>query len=230
MSQPAPHPPGRRLLLIDPEASFRRVLREQLEQDGAWRVEEAADIGAIGTAAAPDLVVATVSGRPARAALVQWRQTTGTPLVALVRPGAREVVGASLTIAKPVRLSELLGVIATLGRQGGEPASAQPDYGTAHRRIGPYRFDPAAKQLIEGAGARTIRLTEKEVAMLDLLWHAAGKVVPRAALLAQVWGYQAGLSTHTLETHVYRLRRKIEGNPGHAELLITEPGGYRLVR
>jgi DNA-binding response OmpR family regulator len=66
--------------------------------------------------------------------------------------------------------------------------------------------------------------------MLDLLWQAAGMVVPRAALLARVWGYQAGLSTHTLETHVYRLRRKIERDPAHAELLITELGGYRLVR
>ncbi len=104
------------------------------------------------------------------------------------------------------------------------------DNGRADRQIGPYRFDPAAKRLIERSGARTIRLTEKEVAMLDLLWHAGGSVVPREALLAQVWGYQAGLSTHTLETHVYRLRRKIERDPAHAELLITELGGYRLVR
>jgi DNA-binding response OmpR family regulator len=98
------------------------------------------------------------------------------------------------------------------------------------RRLGPYSFDAAAKRLVERAGPRTVRLTEKEAAMLDLLWHAAGAVVPRDALLAQVWGYQAGLSTHTLETHVYRLRRKIERDPARAELLITELGGYRLVR
>ncbi len=106
---------------------------------------------------------------------------------------------------------------------GGAPA-------TITRELGPYSFDPGAKRLVERAGARTIRLTEKEVAMLDLLWHAAGRVVPRAALLAQVWGYQSGISTHTLETHVYRLRRKIERDPARAELLITELGGYRLAR
>jgi DNA-binding response OmpR family regulator len=233
-----------RLLLIDPDPGFRRVLRDQLEQDAAWLVDEVATLeaahehGLIGsTERAPDLVVVTVAGRPARAAIAGWRRGgLAAPLVALVAPSGRDVAGASLTIPKPVRLADLLAAIAALrpdagacgaGTFNGEPGA--PEAAPA-RQIGPYSFEPAAKRLIERARARTIRLTEKEAAMLDLLWQAAGTVVPRAALLARVWGYQAGLSTHTLETHVYRLRRKIERDPAHAELLITELGGYRLVR
>ena len=228
----------RRLLLIDPEPTFRRILREQVEQAGGWRVEEAADLAAFGSSngsaadpAAPDLVVASVSGRPARALVVRWRRAASTtPLIALVRAGAREVAGASVTVPKPVRLSALLAVIDDLvGRGHPQPAPVGTNGGEP-RQIGPYRFDRASKRLVERPGARTIRLTEKETAMLDVLWHAAGTVVPRDALLAQVWGYQAGISTHTLETHVYRLRRKIERDPARAELLITELGGYRLVR
>jgi DNA-binding response OmpR family regulator len=237
----APH----RLLLIDPDPGFRRVLRDQLEQDSGWRVDEVATLeaaherGLIGsTERSPDLVVVTVVGRPARAAIAGWRRAgLAAPVVALVAPSGRDVAGASLTIAKPVRLADLLAAIAALRADAGGGAAGTVNGGppgapeaAAARQIGPYSFEPAAKRLIERARARTIRLTEKEAAMLDLLWQAAGMVVPRAALLARVWGYQAGLSTHTLETHVYRLRRKIERDPAHAELLITEFGGYRLVR
>lgn len=216
----------RRLLLIDPEAGFRRVLREQLEQDDAWRVDEIPTVEAAladpGGRPPPDLVVATVTGHGGRVAIGRWRRAGVTaPLVALVAPSGRDVVGASLTIRKPVRLADLLGAIAGAAGARGDSAA---------RWIGPYRFEPAAKRLVERARARTIRLTEKEAAMLDLLWQAGGTVVPREALLAHVWGYQAGISTHTLETHVYRLRRKIERDPAHAELLVTAGGGYRLVR
>jgi DNA-binding response OmpR family regulator len=73
-----------------------------------------------------------------------------------------------------------------------------------------------------------VRLTEKETAILKYLFRAGGKVVARDVLLNEVWGYNAGVTTHTLETHVYRLRQKIERDPGNAEILLTEPGGYRL--
>jgi len=84
---------------------------------------------------------------------------------------------------------------------------------------------------IEAAKAQTvrdIRLTEKETNILKYLYRAGGKPVAREELLEEVWGYNSGVTTHTLETHVYRLRQKIEPERGTATLLMTEPGGYRL--
>jgi DNA-binding response OmpR family regulator len=74
-----------------------------------------------------------------------------------------------------------------------------------------------------------IRLTEKEAAILKFLYRAGARAVARQVLLNEVWGYNAGVSTHTLETHIYRLRQKIEPDPTNVRLLITEGGGYRLV-
>ncbi len=94
--------------------------------------------------------------------------------------------------------------------------------------IGPYSFDPAAKLMSDETSSRMVRLTEKETAILQFLYRA-GRAIGRDTLLGQVWGYNAGVTTHTLETHIYRLRRKIERNPARAEILVTEPGGYRLL-
>ena len=79
------------------------------------------------------------------------------------------------------------------------------------------------------AAGKKIRLTEKETAILKYLYRAGGRVVGRDTLLVEVWGYNAGVTTHTLETHVYRLRQKIEPEPQNARILVTEPGGYKLV-
>ena len=94
-------------------------------------------------------------------------------------------------------------------------------------RIGPYEFRPAAKVLIDDKG-RKVRLTEKETNILKYLYRAGAKAVSREELLTEVWGYNAGVTTHTLETHIYRLRQKIEPEPGQARLLLTDAGGYRL--
>jgi DNA-binding response OmpR family regulator len=93
-------------------------------------------------------------------------------------------------------------------------------------KIGPYLFRPAAK-LLTDSDERKIRLTEKETNILKFL-HGAARTVPRETLLHEVWGYNPAVTTHTLETHIYRLRRKIEENPGKARILVTEGGGYRL--
>lgn len=94
-------------------------------------------------------------------------------------------------------------------------------------KVGPYEFRPAVKMLVNSEDKK-IRLTEKETSILKFLYRAGGKPVTRDILLDEVWGYNSGVTTHTLETHVYRLRQKIEPDPSSASILLTESGGYRL--
>ena len=93
--------------------------------------------------------------------------------------------------------------------------------------IGNYAFKPNSK-ILESNESRSIRLTEKENNILKFLYKNSGNTVSRETLLYEVWGYNSKVTTHTLETHIYRLRQKIEDDPSNACFLITEPGGYKL--
>jgi DNA-binding response OmpR family regulator len=130
--------------------------------------------------------------------------------------------GANDYVTKPFRLSVLLARLRAQLRQ-----HEQSD--DAIFTIGPYTFRPSAKTLTDAGGRRKIRLTEKETAILKFLYRAGDQVIGRETLLGEVWGYNAGVTTHTLETHIYRLRQKIEKDPSNATILVTEAGGYRLV-
>jgi DNA-binding response OmpR family regulator len=127
--------------------------------------------------------------------------------------------GANDYITKPFRFAVLMARVDAHLRSHG--SSEEAIY-----KIGPYTFRPSAKVLLEGG--KRVRLTEKETNILKYLYRAGEKPVSREELLAEVWGYNAGVTTHTLETHVYRLRQKIESDPANAKLLLTEAGGYRL--
>lgn len=129
--------------------------------------------------------------------------------------------GANDYVAKPFRMSVLLARLRAQLRQ-----FEQTD--DASFAIGPWTFRPGMKMLIDEARGTKIRLTEKETAILKYLYRAGDRVVGRDTLLGEVWGYNAGVATHTLETHVYRLRQKIERDPAHATILVTEAGGYKL--
>lgn len=130
--------------------------------------------------------------------------------------------GANDYVTKPFRLGVLLARLRAQLRQHEETDDAV-------FAIGPYAFKPSAKLLVETQTSKRIRLTDKETAILKFLYRSGSRVVSRNVLLGEVWGYNAAVTTHTLETHVYRLRQKIEPNPQQAKILITEPGGYRLV-
>ena len=129
--------------------------------------------------------------------------------------------GANDYIAKPFRLNELLARVRAQLRVFDNSEDAV-------FTIGPYLFRPSAKLLMEPARGRKVRLTDKEGAILKYLYRAGGKPVPRQVLLNEVWGYNSAVTTHTLETHIYRLRQKIEPDPSQLRLLLTEGGGYRL--
>ena len=128
--------------------------------------------------------------------------------------------GANDYITKPFKLPVLLARLRAQLRQHEQSENAV-------FQLGPYLFKPAQKMLVD-ENERKIRLTEKETNILKFLYRAPDGVVPRDVLLHEVWGYNAGVTTHTLETHIYRLRQKIEPDPSNVSLLVTESGGYRL--
>ncbi|MBA4796742.1 DNA-binding response regulator [Rhizobium sp. TH135] len=129
--------------------------------------------------------------------------------------------GANDYVTKPFRFAVLLARIRAQLRQYEQSEDAT--FG-----VGPYLFKPSQKLLTTDDGKK-IRLTEKESAIIRYLYRAGQKVVTRDVLLEEVWGYNSGVTTHTLETHVYRLRQKIERDPSNAEILVTENGGYKIV-
>ena len=223
------------LLIVDDDEPLRRELAEQLHLHEQVQVREAAD-GKSGLAAASeghvDLILLDV-GLP---------DTDGRDLCRLMRKrGVKAPIimltahdtdadailgldsGANDYVAKPFRLAVLLARIRAQLRQ----FEASDD---ASFPIGPYVFRPAAKMLVDETKNRKVHLTEKETAIVKYLYRVGDRAVPRATLLDEVWGYNAGVTTHTLETHIYRLRQKMEPHPEAPALLVTEPGGYRLVR
>jgi DNA-binding response OmpR family regulator len=129
--------------------------------------------------------------------------------------------GANDYVTKPFRFAVLLARIRAQLRQHEQSEDATFS-------VGPYTFKPSQKLMIDQRGSK-IRLTEKEASIIRYLYRAGKTVVKRDVLLEEVWGYNSGVTTHTLETHVYRLRQKIERDPSKAEILVTESGGYRLM-
>ena len=129
--------------------------------------------------------------------------------------------GANDYITKPFRFAVLLARIRAQLRQ--HEASEDAVFA-----VGPYSFRPSSKLLMTPKGGK-VRLTEKETAILRYLYRAGQKPVSRETLLQEVWGYNSGVTTHTLETHIYRLRQKVEKDAGAPAILVTEAGGYKLV-
>ncbi len=225
----------RPLLIVDDDAALRQTLAEQLSLDGEFAPAEAATAGEAeqmltATDARFDAVLLDIGlpdgdGRELCARL--RKHGIKVPIIMLTgADGEQDVVrgldaGANDYIAKPFRLNELLARVRAQLRVFDNSEDAV-------FIIGPYLFRPSAKLLLEAARNRKIRLTEKESAILKYLYRAAGRPVPRQILLNEVWGYNSAVTTHTLETHIYRLRQKIEPDPSNAKLLLTEGGGYRL--
>ena len=225
----------RPILIVDDDRALRTTLAEQFSVDGEFAAIEAA------TAAEAEAKLASRETRFDALILdVGLPDGDGRDLCARLRKSGVKVpiiiltgsddesdvvrgleAGANDYIAKPFRLAELL---ARLRAQLRTFENSEDAVFT----IGPYTFRPAAKLLLEPVKNRRIRLTEKESAILKFLYRAGTRPVPRQVLLNEVWGYNAAVTTHTLETHIYRLRQKIEPDPSNARLLVTEGGGYRL--
>lgn len=224
---------ARKILIVDDDEDLRSSLHDQLALHDEFEVTIA------GTAAKGmeqaraahfdlmlfDVGLPDMDGREA----VKLLRKGGlkTPIIMLTGndSDADQILGldagANDYVTKPFKFAVLLARIRAQLRQHEQSEDAV-------FAIGQYTFKPANKLMVDEKGGK-IRLTEKETSILKYLYRAGDKVVGRDVLLHEVWGYNAGVTTHTLETHIYRLRQKIEKDPSNAELLVTETGGYKLV-
>ncbi|MEM1149429.1 MAG: response regulator transcription factor [Pseudomonadota bacterium] len=220
------------ILLVDDDNDLREALAEQFElHEGFETLQADTAGGGISMAGKEriDLILLDVDlpDKDGREACKQMRaHGINIPIIMLTgQDGDADTIlgldaGANDYVTKPFKFNVLLARVRSQLRsfEQSEDATFQ---------IGPYEFRPAMKVLQEGEDKK-IRLTEKETNILKYLYRAGGKTVPRDELLSEVWGYNANVTTHTLETHVYRLRQKIEPNPANARILLTDSGGYRL--
>ena len=225
---------GKKILLVEDDDALREQLGEQL------RLHEEFEIATAGTGAEAlglargqhfdmlilDVGLPDMDGRELCRLL--RRAEVKAPIIMLTGADSEADTilgldsGANDYVTKPFRLGVLLARIRAQLRQHERSEDAVFS-------LGPYSFRPAAKMLVTADTDEKIRLTEKEAAILKYLLRSGDAVIGRDELLGEVWGYNSGVTTHTLETHVYRLRQKLEEDPSNARILVTEPGGYRLV-
>ncbi|MBI1208828.1 MAG: response regulator [Azospirillum sp.] len=224
----------KKILLVDDDLALRQSLAEQLHLHEEFETLEAGDAASalqeirhsFFDAIILDVGLPDMDGRDL--CRLMRREGVRSPIIMLTGAASDADAilgldsGANDYVLKPFRLGVLLARLRAQLRQFEQSEDAV-------FAIGPYSFRPSAKLLLDEGANRKIRLTEKETAILKYLYRSGDKVVGREVLLGEVWGYNAGVTTHTLETHVYRLRQKIERDPSNAEILVTEPGGYRLV-
>ncbi|MGU3573949.1 response regulator transcription factor [Brucellaceae bacterium C25G] len=224
---------NRTILIVDDDEDLRAILVEQLELTNEFQIRQEANAanameaikGNIIDLLIMDVGLPDMDGREA----VKQLRLSGFKAPVIMLTGhdteADTILGlesgANDYVTKPFRFAVLLARIRAQLRQYEQSEDAT-------FIVGPYTFKPGQKLLLDEKGVK-IRLTEKEAAIIKYLYRSGTQVVGRDELLEEVWGYNSGVTTHTLETHVYRLRQKIEKDPANVSLLVTESGGYKLV-
>jgi DNA-binding response OmpR family regulator len=224
---------ARHILIVDGDAKARADLGREMMRlgykvSGAATSETASLI--LSRAGRADLVLvesdlADMDGRDFVAGL--RRRGVMLPVILLSDAGTEDDIVAGLDagaddyVVRPLRIRELAARIRaqfriTMGRDDDD------------LQIGVLTFRPATRTAFHPFLAQPVRLTEKEAALLARLCRAEGRPVSRQTLLREVWGYSPSVSSHTVETHIYRLRRKIEGMPGAPPIVLSDEGGYRL--
>src|SRR3978361_1142551 len=226
---------ARPILIVEGDNALQQGLADQLaagdlfQPTGAATLAEASHHLAVPEARFDAIILdITLPDGDGRDFCAQIRQQGHMmPIIMLTGAAAEDDIvsglnaGANDYLVKPFRTNELLArVQAQLRRFDTSEAAVFT--------IGPYTFRPAAKLLIRTDTKQRIHLTSKDVDILKFLYRRANQDVSRQLLMKEVWGYTAGVTSHTLETHVYRLRQKMEIDPTHCRLLMTVPGGYRL--
>ena len=95
-------------------------------------------------------------------------------------------------------------------------------------RFNQYELRPQSKEIYNERNHEITKLTEKEISIIKYLYKSGTRIVSKNELLQEVWGYNPDATTHTIETHIYRLRQKVEQDDASAQLIQTTDGGYQL--
>ena len=221
-----------RLLIVDDDAYLRTSLRQQFVAEGFHNIFDVGSATGLNTAlkeANPDLILLDIQmpdGNGAEICKRLRREGFVKPIIMLTAKNAESDIiegleaGANDYVTKPLRMGELLARIHTQLRQ----FKASDD---ACFELADLNFVPANKMLHKMECGRMQALTEKETTILKFLYRAFPGSMTKNELLTEVWGLQNGLTTHTLETHIYRLRQKI-GRLTKTPIVITTENGYRL--
>ncbi len=200
------------VLLLSSDDLFADDLQEQIKlQNKDFVVLRSLDTGN-----AVDIIVVDENLSP-----LQNYSNLQVPIFWLTSSHSKEVDGSYHVFQKPIRLNLFLNTLFSA-------ISRFENSAGGYLFFNDYELHPMNKEIINLRNGELIKLTEKEVAIIKYLYKAGQNIVSKNDLLQEVWGYSPDVSTHTIETHIYRLRQKVEHDDKSAQLILTSEGGYQL--
>lgn len=149
------------------------------------------------------------------------KKSLKAPVVFLSREEAYDMAGVHHVVNKPLCLSRFIDDIKASINIFENSEDGKFEFNR-------YILYPIRKEIVNLRNNETTKLTEKEVAIIKYLYKNQNKIVGKNDLMQEVWGYAADVATHTVETHIYRLRQKVEHEDASAQLILTSDGGYQL--
>ena len=221
------------ILFVSEALLLKELLLEQLQKQGEYLLEESLSVTeAISLIVKEHFDCILIDSSLADVSLSNLcknirQEGVRSPIILVAEELGEDVAivaldaGANDYVLKPFKINVLVAKIRSNIRQ-----FEQSEF--AILRFGRFSFKPGDKILLNNSSKEEVRLTDKETAIIKLLYLSGGEVVTRATLLEEVWGYNTTLTTHTLETHIYRIRQKVGNASSGQDFIATESEGYRM--
>ena len=221
------------ILFVSEALLLKQVLLDQLQKQGEYLLEESLSVTeAISLIVKEHFDCILIDSSLADVSLSNLcknirQEGVRSPIILVAEELGEDVAivaldaGANDYVLKPFKINVLVAKIRSNIRQ-----FEQSEF--AILRFGRFSFKPGDKILLNNSSKEEVRLTDKETAIIKLLYLSGGEVVTRATLLEEVWGYNTTLTTHTLETHIYRIRQKVGNASSGQDFIATESEGYRM--
>ena len=202
------------LLISDNEKFF-----EDLSNQISYHIPDFMVVTEEDTGVIPDMIIVDEDTEKLRELHKKQLQV---PTILLLSSGADAGdTEASNIVYKPLVLNNFLNLL-----QAG--INIYENSSDGYLNFNQYELRPSKKEILNLRNGEVIKLTEKEVAIIKYLYKAKDKIVSKNELLQEVWGYSPEATTHTIETHIYRLRQKVEHEDMSAQIILTSDGGYQL--